>query len=756
MELNEILQIIQDGKLDEQSRDWLIGAEAILRANGKKAEAKQIKSALKAKPDNNQAHAAATDQPQITAEQFDKNIDAITAFSQTYDINNDPELKKQIENMTMTTDDKETPLTDENGQPATVAQEIVDTAKLIVQDQNVENEKEIASVDEYNEKVNEQIQKLIESMKATDKTLLNSDIDTSKKYNIHALSVGATLSAHIETVKAHAQELSAKYKDSKANYAERVREQVGSLDVKLTKKLGKWYTAPRDTVRAMIKNGTWKEAVAGGVLGGVSMFATGAVLSGVAAAGLAVYSGWIAYRRTAPFIKQMFADKKAAKEAGQTFSYKQYYKEHKNDARKAALYAAAGVAGIVGGLAAGYTAYLSTADAAAQSAAAVSSTWLRSATGMTRMGATWGATNVANLSVALDFKGRTAEERKQAWKHIGASTAIMGGIMAGGAMLSGFTHDANAAETGDAPAGATGTGEGKPYTDTIFDEDGNLIDKPVVEDVDQIPLKPGEHLPDQGNVDGTEGGDVADGTSDVVTQYAVEPAGDRELAYYTEKMKLVPGYEKIIENINTGVVKIPDGMSPAEAINIGRIQFQNYGNYSVLEALKGCGGDDLRETLYNLHNNSWTKFDGVHKLGDIKGFVGDPCRYSTMYQKGDDPCNLGLKVKDICNQTTVYNNDHVVTQEPAAQEPAAQQAPETKPAMRPLDKMPDHYNSPNEMITPDPAKANIRVDVVPQNNAGHPGHYNNEQEFYQDQSGSRPVKSTSGKTFTVKGSYVRD
>ena len=167
--------------------------------------------------------------------------------------------------------------------------------------------------------------------------------------------------------------------------------------------------------------------------------------------------------------------------------------------------------------------------------------------------------------------------------------------------------------------------------------------------------------------DNPEAADIAANMAD--TTYAVEPAGAKEMAIYTRNLKFVPDSDIMVANIKDGLIQIPDGMSPEEAVNIARIQSLNYGNKDLLLMLKDCDGNqyDLREVLKNIHDNSWTTVGEGHNLGDMKDFVGDNCRHGIIKQIDCDG-NVKIKVINTC-KPTVYEGTVPQHQHPQGSTP---------------------------------------------------------------------------------------
>lgn len=576
------------------------------------------------------------------------------------------------------------------GKETNLTDEIAEAAKLRASVDYVDAKRPM-SQEEYNQAVANEIDLILASIfvargkqQSGEKNLeaakrnaqdANDLFYNGAKKSVDARIVSGVLEAHRQGTQDVVDEKAPKFKNK--SFFQGISSKLSNLGKKLSKKLGKVYDQAQEVVKNMKAQGTFGEFVAGGTLAGASVVAAvagaGAVVTAPIAAGLAVYSGYTTYRRLKS-LKKNYDDEKTAN-GNKKYSFSDFFKNHKKDVITTGLYTIVGAAGVVGGAVSAYLQGANALSGAAQATTQAATTMqnIQTASMATRAGIGGGllATSVFGSDVHDFINADTADGRWHAVKQIGKKLLVAAGVGAVGYGAYEFISSAHA----DVPAtdGAAHTaGHGpvdmdKAFAKGLFDANGNPR---------------GDWL----NInDNPEAADIAANMAD--TTYTVEPAGAKEMAIYTRNLKLVPDSDIMVANIKDGLIKIPDGMSPEEVVNIARIQQLNYGNGELLTMLKDCDGTeyDLRAVLKNIHDNSWTTVGKGHMLGDMKDFVGDNCRHGIIKQIDCDG-NVKVKVINLCKDT-VYNNDTVPQHQPST--PSKPDTPSTpaKPdtPMKPTD-----------------------------------------------------------------------
>ena len=745
MELNEILDVIQGGKLEEQDKSWLEEAVDVLaKTDGQLSNAKVVADILNTKPFVNPA-------------EFLSNTAANAEHDNDFQISyEDNEALSKVE------------FVNENGEITDFSEEIVNLAKLELAVETAEEAEPLTSY-AYQVRLSEKMKEILAQMPVNQaaqsdggQNISDAQLGADGVANLFNPNfngrvqikadqgLGALFAERMGNIADKGQTLAQKYGQALVDaYGEKgktfftyLTNKFNKLDSQLEEKLGKHYTKPKAVVQQMIKDGSWKEAALGIGLGAVAFAGAGTAIGVGASAGLTLMTANMTRKRCVEFYKKFKKEKKEAEEKEQDLTFWKFAGRNKKEIARIVLYSCATVAGA--------SAFVSQVNAlsnagSAMGAAAASAAQKASMSKMVLMtsGTATPFASDAAANYSRYLKSGDEADKKAAKKALKKTLSIVG--MAGLTYLavSAFSAgDAHAAETGnDGIAPENGTPA--PETDAPAPEaNGSEADGSDVGDQNQDTGDQNQGADDQNAADPATN---ADGS-----QYAVEPAGDKEMAIYTRNLKLVPGHEEMIENINSGLVQIPDGMSPEEAINIARIQALNYGDKSLLIALKDCDGVtiDMREALYNLHNNSWTELDGVHRLGDRKDFIGDNCRRGVI--KGVNCDDVKIVSHNTC-KPVVYNNEQIDLTEQKPHVTSPVDTPST-PAQH---DTPMHVNSANELVTPKPveqiAEPAPEQPAPEQPKAPKGGHYNNENEYYNDIHDGKPAPQPTGRTYTVKG-----
>ena len=561
----------------------------------------------------------------------------------------------------------------EKGKEINLTDEIAEAAKLRTSVDYVDTKKPM-SQEEYNQAVANEIDLILASIfvargqqNADEKNLdaakrnaqdANDLFYNGAKKSVDARIVSGVLEAHRQGTQDVADEKSAKFKNK--SFFQGISSKLSNLGKKLSKKLGKVYDQAQEVVKNMKAQGTFGEFVAGGTLAGASVVAAlagaGAVVTAPIAAGLAVYSGYTTLRRLKSVKKNYDAEKTANGNKKYTFS--DFFKNHKKDVITTGLYTIVGTAGVVGGAVSAYLQGANALSGAAQATTQATTTMqnIQTASMATRAGIGGGllATSVFGSDVHDFVNADTADGRWHAVKQIGKKLGVAAVVGVAGYGAYEFISSAHAdVPTADGTAHTAGHGPvdmDKAFAKGLFDANGN---------------------PQGDWLDTGSNQEAANVVADMdATHYAVEAAGPKEMAIYTRNLKFVPDSDIMVANIRDGLIKIPDGMSPEEAVNIARIQSLNYGNHELLHALKDCDGTeyDLRAVLKNIHDNSWTTVGKGHNLGDLKDFVGDNCRHGIIKQIDCDG-NVKIKVINLCKPVVIDNEVVIEQHKPVIKNP---------------------------------------------------------------------------------------
>lgn len=592
-----------------------------------------------------------------------------------------------------------------------LSNEVFEAAKLGVSVNSV-TDKQPLSQQEYNERLQSEIAEILSTMiltkpvnEKTNETETANDVtdanDRAKelanifdpnfkgKVKVSNTVAGATFATYLGRVATKAEELMPKYNKGKnKGFFSNLKDKFNKLDQAVTNKLKQKYQESKAVVTTMIQNGTWKEAALGLGLGATAFLTAGTMVGVGAAAGLTAMTAVQTYRRG----KEFWNGYKAAKAKNKKVNFGNYTLDNWKDAAKVVLYAGATVAGG----AATYYNYLATAAKTAGDAATIATAADTAKTAsFGKLGlittATSG-THVADSAAALakgDFKQAGSSAKKAAFGIVGMGLAYW----------LGSDNSAHANELPAHEAPTLGDGHGpvnmeEAFAKGLFDANGNAQ---------------GDWLDVNSN---PEAADIASNMAD--TTYSVEPAGAKEMAIYTRNLKFVPDSDIMVANIKDGLIQIPDGMSPEEAVNIARIQSLNYGNHDLLTMLKDCDGNqyDLREVLKNIHDNSWTTVGKGHNLGDLKDFVGDNCRHGIIKQIDCDG-NVKIKVINTCPDCKPVIYDNEVINKPVPVDPDTPVAP-SKPdtPVKPTDPINLPENNKAELSNAEFRHVNSDADAV--------------------------------------------
>ena len=818
MELNEVLQVINDGKLEEQNKSWLEEAANVLASNGKDAEAKSVVNVLQTKPF-------------VSTDMFVRNAASI--------VENDNNSQKS-NNLKAIFDKIE--FVDENGKKKdlNLSQEVLDLAKLELAVELAEEEPLLGSA--YQERLIGKMQEILSGMPVNqaaqdqgnnDQNLTNANLGAEGVANLFDPNfrgkvqikvnqgLGGLFAARMGNVADQAQTLAQKYgqdlKDkfgkSGTSFFKFLEKKFNKVDSQLEQKLGSLYREPKAVVASMLQNGTWKEAALGIGLGAAAFIGAGTAVGVAASAGLTVMTAAMTGKRMKEFLKKFKTEQAEAKEKQEELSFWQFAGRNKKEVAKIILYTGATIAGgyafasQVNALSNAGSAFGAAAAEAAQKASMSKMVLMTSGT------ATPFASDAAVAAANGDWE--TAKKSgKKALAVVGMAglTYFVASSLGGG--------EAHAAET---PAQG-GHGDGNPFANTMFDENGHLNNPPVVEDVDQAPLAPGEHLPEQGGADIDGGADGSDAAS--ATHYSVDKPSDSVQHFYENKLhdpKFISheDVQKIMANMDN--IEKPENMTDEMAINLARdervwyhagdlIDIQDVNGNPVVNVKGHIGslitneegtflkiGDTMGQQMVDSHGHKYFDFGENHHLYgtpkpayliDVMGCDEDNVNTEGYLKKlsesfvttqGYHTPNGELRLLNAptdpdyvmkgnfrhtvnvngCDESTLTRHGGGrVTHNNEPAEPQHATKPTVKPdtlvspakldtPMKTVEET--HFNKPAEMVQIDNTQPQQEVKQVPHSKGGH---YNSEGEFYNDNNSGKPAPKSTGRTYTVRGSYV--
>ena len=672
MKLDYVLDKYNNNELDTFSASELKEAYDILCKDGSHPEVLAV--VAKAVSENKDLK---NKESEISAEQFKKNSIELNKYSEQAEL--DEESKKAISNLVVE---------DANGKPVDVSQEIIEAAKINVVT-NLIDKSDTLNQDIYNTKLQAEISNIMLSIMGT-KTGLSHNMDNvndanqmkqdiSNIYNGQKVKVSqnsfmGAISAHLSNANKKIKSIEEKVSDS--SFLSGLKNRIKKVDESLTSKFGEKYTKIRGYAQRLAEQGTLVEVAAG--------FASGMF----GPAGLVAYSGFIAYRRVKPLVKQY----KETKKAGQVKGFGEFVKTHKKDCIRAGLYIAAGVAGIAGGgaMLVDYSG-IENLEQVARNARLMFT----------------GAATVAPqaIDVAADVaQGRSVKQSGK--KLLGVAAGFAAGVVA-----SHFLSDVMAGENAN-----TGNGNSSetPVTPTQANGEYNTFPwLPEEKDSIIVPYAPDAEI----NGEGTP-------IVEVETETPVY-VGEREQALYERNMKLVPDSATMKALVEGGYVELPKGMTSEMAVNLARVEYLYYGNDTGLKALLDC--DSVTVDTKEYFKGLTEKF--VIQAGDERGYVGFPT--DPNYQA--DP-TIHTRIETVDCQGVVIDKDKVVTTPPTStptptptETPEVNEVEQDTTRVQPIDGTP----APKlEVKTPEVPK-DISVEektVVANNNLGK-AHYDNPEEL---------------------------
>jgi len=122
--------------------------------------------------------------------------------------------------------------------------------------------------------------------------------------------------------------------------------------------------------------------------------------------------------------------------------------------------------------------------------------------------------------------------------------------------------------------------------------------------------------------------------------------GAREQAVYVRNLRIVQDSDLMVANVNDDIVKLPEGMTPEMAVNLGRVNLLYYGDDTALKLLRDC--DEVRNiSSVEYFSRLADKFtDSVQDPHGV-GFPKDPNYGYT------DPNIYTRSVHVDCDKTTI-------------------------------------------------------------------------------------------------------
>lgn len=500
----------------------------------------------------------------------------------------------------------------EDGKGTRLQDEFVDMARLRVLVDNADNEQPL-NKEQYKEAVDKELEAILGSM-FTASANSNEDAPAQaerwkdlieKQQTVSNKVASGVVSAHLMDTKAKADELAEKHNNK--NFLAGFTSKLNKVVENTKKKLGNFFKQTWEYTKVMYKQGSWKEAVLGGGLAAGSILAAGTVVAAPIAAGLAAYSGWMAYKRTRPVVDAWHKEKEIN---GKDYKFKDFYKAHKRDVWKAGLYTVAGTAGVVAGVVGAVAPFVNTATDTA-----VILNGVRGAATTTRLAAIPAATTTPYV---IDyFNAESKEDKKKALKNVaiagGMSVAALGAAFFGSELIG----EAHAAETptSETPHAHTpvhsawGEGESSDWRAPWGQGTG----------IDGAPAADGA----EGAGSEASGSEASDGSDAYVHQFETRVPTDAEQAFYIKRLNIVPNSEAMVTNVEGEIVHLPKGMTAEQAIHLAAMDKLYYGDDTALKLLLDCDsvkGISAEEYFNNLHGKFVTDIHDPRGMG----FPTDP------------------------------------------------------------------------------------------------------------------------------------
>ena len=599
MELQDILDKIDNQELDTLSPKELDEAIAIL------ADAPQFRAEYQAAVEFKMAQASA-ERPQISDVEFTRNaIELNRNDSQLMmDANFEDAINDKIEYV------------DENGEVEYIelSQEFVDAAKLGVAVSAID-EKEPLSQTEYSERVQQEIAKLLSSMivvKPADENNENNIQDANERaqsvidifnpefsgrVQIDKESAGAVFANYLGQVATRAQELNGKYGNH--DFFVTLGEKFDDLDKRLENKLKDAYAKSKAVVNYMIETGSWKQVAASVALAGVASVGAGTAVGVGAAVGLTGLTAYRTYQRMNEFWKGFKKENQNSETRKQSFkNFGKYALNNKAKITEIVLYAG----GTVAGADAAWNTYQAITQAgagAAEVTAAASSAMGTKFAMITGAAATPYAADTTTALMKRDWKTAKSSAKKTA-------TVIGVSLFASWAMGG---SDAHAAEPTDPTIVPTDSLDAD--STQVIPSDSTQVTQPVAEGGDT------------GDTGGT--GDHTGDAAAVTHEYTTDEVGAREQHFYEKRLAIVPHSDQMVLNATVDangdvLVKLPENMTPEQAVHLAAMEKLYYGNDEALKALLNC--DDVQINTEQYFAQLHEKF--VTEIGDPRGIMGYP------------------------------------------------------------------------------------------------------------------------------------
>lgn len=517
----------------------------------------------------------------------------------------------------------------ENGQKIDVAPNIIEIAKLKTTSE-LYNTTEPLTQESYNRRLRDNIDLSIYGIMATNNWVKGStsaaqtkdnllSILAGQKQSVSTAAVSGVMAAQVVSLSNFADKLADKFK--KLSLASRFKDKVAAANANLKNKLKETYIKARTYSQILAEQGVYKDVGMAFVAG----------LGGPA--GMAAFGAWTYYRRVHPMVK---AYREEARVNPQMKNFWQYMKEHKKDTLMAGLYMGSSVASFA--IAGAQVASAITLSSTVAQAGAASIAPLTQAKALTAAGVVLarGATDIAQ---AWD----NPEERGKAVKRAIFSLGMYGVGYEIADHLAQSHHDTVSTPVSEQPASENVT----PMLDENHNGISDYIERPAEE---TAPLfKP---LPWQDN--NVAAADTAAVNSapeavageDVAASAHEYTVGAREQAVYVRNLRIVQDSDLMVANVNDDIVKLPEGMTPEMAVNLGRVNLLYYGDDTALKLLRDC--DEVRNiSSVEYFSRLADKFtDSVQDPHGV-GFPKDPNYGYT------DPNIYTRSVHVDCDKTTI-------------------------------------------------------------------------------------------------------
>ena len=736
MELDEVLTKVNNNELDSMSAaelgDTLVFLGSLGKPEGMSQDqynevVRKVVEAYSAKEQDAQAQKAEEPKPEISDDQLTRNAAELNRNAEHLMLSDD--VKLALDNMQVVKED---------GSETTVAEEITEAAQLRVATDNITND-EPMSQEAYNNAVEQEIDNIMMAIYAArgrSNPNNQSQADAQKNAEdlqnlyagqpsqVDAQTVASTLALHIGATEEKVEQQSSWF--PKNEFIKGMKSKVSSLYNKLSAKLGKKFDQAKAVVATMKKQGTLTEALVGGGLAGVSVLTAvaGASVAGAAAlplsAAMGVYSVWTAGRRIAPLYKK-YKEEKA--KLGEQFDRKAFFAEHKKEVRNAVLYTGAGVLGAT----AGVLGVMNSVAAAGQGLTAA-----RAAASFGRTGLLVTNANAPFISDLMNAE--TKAERKNALKRILQSLGTTAAIIT------------VASVAGSAHAAETNTTEGVPADTTAHT--GVPADTTAVAGAD--------------NADVPADTDTNVDTPADTHEYSTPAVGEQEQAFYEKRLNIVPHSDQMVLNCTVDangdvLVKLPEGMTPEQAVHLAAMDKLYYGDDTALKALLDCDDKINSEELFaKLHD----KF--VTEMNDSRGPIGfptdpnydaDPNIHARITKVDCDDVDLS---RHVTHHTVHHPAEKPVVVEQAQPQPHVPSQPDvisqqSQPDVVPATVEEVHVNNAAEIVPADPEKPVVEPKKLPDVPEGH---YNGENEFYNDIQGKVAPQATTEPS--ASGMVIKD